>query len=104
MNFQKLIKEAQKAQRKAAEVQEKLAQMTVVGSAGGGLVEVTATGQGQIVGVKLDPRAVDPEDVEALEDLVLVAIKDAQEKAHALAEEEMTRQLGSVGQMLGGLL
>ncbi|MDX2006600.1 MAG: YbaB/EbfC family nucleoid-associated protein [Meiothermus sp.] len=103
MNIQKIMKEAQKAQKKAAEVQEKLGHMTVVGSAGGGLVEVTANGHGQIKAVKLKPEAVDKDDVEALEDLLLVAVQDAQDKAHKLSEKEMSRELGAVGNMLGGM-
>lgn len=102
MNIQKLMKEAQKAQKKAAEVQEKLGSMTVVGSAGG-LVEVTANGHGQIQGVKLKAEAVDKDDIESLEDLLLVAIKEAQAKAHEMSEKEMSRELGAVGNMLGGM-
>jgi len=103
MNLQKIMKEAQKAQKKAAEVQERLGQMTVLGSAGGGLVEVTANGHGQIQGVKLKPEALDKDDLEALEDLLLVAIQDAQRKAHELSEKEMSRELGGIGSMLGGM-
>ncbi|HEU4741202.1 MAG TPA: YbaB/EbfC family nucleoid-associated protein [Meiothermus sp.] len=102
MNLQKLMKEAQKAQRKAAEVQEKLGAMTVVGVAAG-MVEVTANGHGQIQAVKLKPEAVDPSDLEALEDLLLVAIQDAQQKAQELSEKEMGRELGGIGSMLGGM-
>jgi DNA-binding YbaB/EbfC family protein len=103
MNIQKIMKEAQKAQKKAAEVQEKLGSMMVVGSAGGGMVEVTANGHGQIQAVKLKPEAVDKDDLEALEDLLLVAIQDAQKKAHDLSEKEMSRELGGIGNMLGGM-
>ncbi len=103
MNIQKIMKEAQKAQKKAAEVQEKLGSMMVVGSAGGGMVEVTANGHGHIQGVKLKPEAVDKDDLEVLEDLLLVAIQDAQKKAHELSEKEMSRELGGIGNMLGGM-
>ncbi len=103
MNFQKLLKEAKKAQQKAAEVQEKLAEMTVGASAAGGLVEVKANGHGRIVSVQIKPEALDPEDVEALEDLILVAIQEAQEKAAELAEKEMGGSLGGMGDMLGGM-
>jgi hypothetical protein len=103
MNIQKIMKEAQKAQKKAAEVQERLGQMLVVGSAGGRLVEVTSNGYGQIQGIKLRPEAVDKDDLEALEDLILVAIQDAQRKAHDLSEKEMSRELGGIGSMLGGM-
>ncbi|RIH87934.1 Nucleoid-associated protein [Meiothermus luteus] len=101
MNLQKIMKEAQKAQRKAAEVQERLAQMSVVGSAGGGLVEITANGHGQVQGVRLKPEVLDRNDLEALEDLILVAIQDAQKKAHDLSEKEMSRELGGIGSLLG---
>ncbi|RDI96528.1 YbaB/EbfC family nucleoid-associated protein [Meiothermus sp. QL-1] len=104
MNLQKIMKEAQKAQRKAAEVQERLGQMTVVGSAGGGLVEATANGHGQILGVKLKPEAVGQGDLEALEDLILAAVQDAQKKAHELSEKEMSRELGGIGSLLGKML
>lgn len=103
MNIQKIMKEAQKAQKKAAEVQEKLGGMSVTGSAGGGLVEITADGHGHVQAVKLKPEAVDPADLESLEDLLLVAIQDAQTKAHELSEKEMSRELGGIGNMLGGM-
>lgn len=112
MNIQKLLKEAQKAQKKAAEVQERLEKTVVTGSAQG-LVEVDANGHGRILAVRLKPEALKvalaqgakhQADLEGLEDLILVAIQDAQKKAHELSEKEMSRELGSVGQMLGGLL
>ena len=104
MNFQKLLKEAQKAQKKAAEVQERLERMTVVGSAQGP-VEVEATGHGKILALRLKPEALKAfqDDPEGLEDLLLVAIQDAQTKAHELSEKEMAKELGGVGQMLGKL-
>ena len=104
MNFQKLLKEAQKAQKKAAEVQERLERMTVVGSAQG-LVEVEANGNGKILALRLKPEALKAfqDDPEGLEDLLLVAIQDAQTKAHELSEKEMAKELGGVGQMLGKL-
>ncbi len=102
MNLKKLMKEAQKAQAKAAEIQARLAETEVVGSAGGGLVRVVANGHGQILGVEIQPDAVDPDDVEALADLVLVAIQDAQAKARELAEREMQGTLGALGGLLGG--
>src|SRR5690625_7888728 len=97
MNIQKLMKEAQKAQRKMQEAQEKLASLSVEGSAGGGLVTVTANGEGTVTGVKIDPSAVDPEDVEMLEDLVSAAVSDAQRKARELQEQEMSQATGGVG-------
>ncbi len=105
MNIQKLMKEAQKAQRKMAEAQEKLASVSVEGSAGGGLVNVTATGDGTITRVKIDPSAVDPEDIEMLEDLVIAAVNEAQRKAKEVQEAEMGAAMGGLGGMggMGGL-
>ncbi len=105
MNLQKLLKEAQKAQKKAQEVQERLEHLTVKGTAQG-LVEVEANGHGRILAVRLKPKALETfrQDPEGLEDLLLVAIQDAQEKARDLAEKEMARELGGVGQVLGKLL
>jgi len=103
MNLKKLMKEAQKAQARAAEVQEKLAQARVEASAGGGLVRVSADGHGRIVALEIRPEAIDPEDPEALADLVLVAVQEAQAKAAALAEETMQGTLGGLGHLLGGL-
>jgi len=102
MNLKKLIKEAQKAQAKAAEIQARLAEARVEGSAGGGLVRAVADGHGRIVELEIRPEAVDPDDVEALADLVLVAVQDAQEKARELAEREMQGSLGALGGLLGG--
>ena len=105
MNMQKLMKEAQKAQKKMTEAQERLAQATVEGSAGGGLVTVTANGSGDVTAVKIDPGAVDPDDVELLEDLVAAAVGEAQRKAKELQEQEMGGAMGGLGGMggMGGL-
>lgn len=102
MNIQKLMKEAQKAQRKMQEAQEKLANLSVEGSAGGGLVTATASGDGNITKIKIDPSAVDPEDLELLEDLVTAAVGEAQRKAKELQESEMGSAMGGMGGM-GGL-
>ena len=102
MNLKKLLKEAQKAQAKAAEVQARLAEARVEGKAGGGLVRVVADGHGQVLEVEIKPEAVDPDDVEALADLVLVAVQEAQAKARALAEREMQGSLGVLGGLMGG--
>jgi len=102
MNVQKLMKEAQRAQRKMAEAQEKLAAMSVEGSAGGGLVRVTARGDGSITAVHIDPGAVDPEDLSLLEDLVTAAVTDALRRSKELQEAEMGAAMGGMGG-LGGM-
>lgn len=102
MNIQKLMKEAQKAQRKVAEAQERVAAMEVTGTAGAGLVTVTAKGDGAVTGVRIDPSVVDPQDVEMLEDLVKAAVADAQRQAKELQEREMGAAMGGMN-ALGGL-
>lgn len=100
--MQKLVKEAQKAQRKMAEAQERLEGLSVEGSAGGGLVRVTASGSGAVSAIKIDPSAVDPDDIELLEDLVTAAVNEAQRKAKELQESEMGSAMGGLGG-LGGM-
>jgi nucleoid-associated protein EbfC len=96
MNIQKLMKEAQKAQRKMAEAQEKLAAMRVEGSAGGGMVKVTATGDGTITSIKLEKSVVNPEDLELLEDLITAAVNEAQRKSKEIQEAEMGSAMGGM--------
>lgn len=86
-----MMKQAQKLQAKLAKAQEGLADKQVEGSSGGGMVVATANGQQDIVGIKIKPEVVDPEDVEMLEDLVLAAIQQAREKAQQMAEKELQR-------------
>ena len=88
-NMQKMMKQAQKLQRQMMEAQDALADERVEGSAGGGMVRVIADGQQNIVEIKIDPEAVDPEDVEMLEDTVLAAVSDAVRKSKELAEERL---------------
>ena len=86
-----MMKQAQKLQTKLAQVQAELAEKQVEGTAGGGMVTVTANGQQDIVGIKIDPEVVDPEDVEMLEDLIMAAIQQARENAQDLSEKEMQK-------------
>ncbi len=81
----------QKMQADLAAVQEELEGATVEGVSGGGAVQVVMTGQQEISSIKISKEVVDPEDVEMLEDLVLVAVKDALEKSRALSAERMGR-------------
>jgi len=101
MNVQKLMKEAQRAQKKMAEAQERLASLTVEGSAGGGLVRATATGDGTVTSVSIEPGAVDPDDLSLLEDLVTAAVADAQRRSRELQEQEMGSAMGGLGGLPG---
>ena len=97
MDFMKMMQQAQQMQGKLAELQEELAKRTVTGSAGGGMVSVEADGKGTVRRVTIDPSLVTGGDVELLEDLITVAVGDAQRKAAALGAEEMGRLAGGLG-------
>ncbi|RJP33065.1 MAG: YbaB/EbfC family nucleoid-associated protein [Actinobacteria bacterium] len=88
-NVQKMMKQAQKLQRQMMEAQEALVDERIEATAGGGMVKVIADGQQNIIELKINPEAVDPEDVEMLEDLVLAAISEALRKSRELAEERL---------------
>lgn len=90
----------QKVQKEMEKLQEALDDMTVEGSAGGGMVSVTVTGKQKIVSIKIDPEVVTPDDVEMLEDLIAAATNQALDKSRDMAQEEMQKIAGG---MLGGL-
>jgi DNA-binding YbaB/EbfC family protein len=102
-NLQQLMKQAQKMQEQLATAQAELAEAEVTGTAGGGLVTVVVSGSGEVKSVKIDPSAVDPDDVETLEDLVLAAVHNASEAARKLTEEKMGPVTGGLGGLGGGL-
>lgn len=95
-DFMKILQQAQEMQGKLQQVQDELAQKSVTATAGGGMVTVEADGRGQVKRVKIDPAVVDPKDVEMLEDLVLVAVSEAQQKAAQLAQDEMGKLTGGM--------
>jgi nucleoid-associated protein EbfC len=105
--LQQLFQLGQQMQARLAEAQQKLEQETMTVASGGGLVEVTVDGKGTVRGIRIDPTAVDPSDVEMLEDLVLAAISEAQRRAHERLEAEMRNAAGGMplpglGSLLGG--
>jgi hypothetical protein len=87
---------AQQMQRDMARVQDELAAATVTGSAGGGAVTVTATGRQEVTAIEIDPAAVDPDDLEMLEDLVVAAVNEALRAARELAEAKMAAVTGGL--------
>lgn len=96
MDINKMMKQAQKMQEAMMKMQEDLGSQVVEGTAGGGAVTVTITGGMEVTGVKIKPEAVDPEDIETLEDLVLAAVKDGLGKANALASSQMNSITGGL--------
>lgn len=91
-----LMKQAQQMQQKMLKMQEEMAQRTVEASVGGGMVTVTANGKAEILGVKIEPQAVDPDDVEMLEDLVLAGVNEALRKAQEMMADEMNKLTGGM--------
>jgi DNA-binding YbaB/EbfC family protein len=100
-NMQQLMKQAQKMQQQLEAAQAELAAAEVTGTAGGGLVTATLSGSGELTALTIDPKAVDPDDVETLQDLVVAAVRDANRAASELAAEKMGPLTGGAG--LGGL-
>ena len=99
MNMQNLMRQAQKMQEDMAKAQEELESAQIEGVSGGGMVKVTMNGKKELQSIKLMREAVDPDDVEMLEDLIVAAFKDAENKAQALSDDKM----GGFGN-LGGLM
>jgi DNA-binding YbaB/EbfC family protein len=91
-----LLKQAQEMQSRMAKIQEELAQKTVDGSAGGGMVRVTVNGQLALTAIKIDPTVINAEEKEMLEDLVMAAINDGMRKARDMASSEMSKVTGGL--------
>lgn len=88
-NMQGMMKQMQKMQKKMAEAQEELGEKRLEGAAGGGMVKVIVSGDKQVIDVIIDPSVVDPEDIEMLQDLVVIATNDAMTKAEELTNSTM---------------
>jgi DNA-binding YbaB/EbfC family protein len=101
-NLGQMLKQAQAMQSKMAEMNDRLAAAEVEGAAGGGLVKILLTGKGDMKRVAIDPKAVDPNDVAMLEDLLIVAYNDAKAKVDALTADEMQKVTGGLS-LPGGL-
>lgn len=100
-NMQQLMKQAQKMQKQMAEAQAELETKELTATAGGGMVEVVISGKKEIKSIKLNPEIVDPDDIESLEDLVLVAVNEAIRQADELSNKLMGQFTGMPG--AGGL-
>lgn len=95
--MQKLMKQAQDMQTQLAKAQEGLADERVEASSGGGMVTVTANGNGDVLSLKIDPEGVDADDIEMLEDMVLAAVNEAHRMAGDLAQQKMGSVTGGMG-------
>ncbi len=97
MDLDKMMQQAQKMQEELAKAQEEAASQVVEGTAGGGAVTVKATGAGRITEVKIDPKAIDPDDPETLEDLMAAAVNNALEAAEGLMQSRLGGLMGGLG-------
>lgn len=101
-NMQKMMKQVQKMQADMAKLQEELATRTVESTAGGGVVKAVANGKQELVSVEIKPEAVDPEDVEMLQDLILTAVNGALKQSQEMVAKEMGKVTGGLN--IPGLL
>lgn len=101
-NMNNLMKQAQKMQRQMEEATKELQEKEATASAGGGVVEVTVSGKREVTKVKIDPEAVDPEDVEMLEDLIMAATNEAFREIEEMSTQSMSKITGGLGGMGGG--
>lgn len=95
-NVSNVVKQAQKMQEQMTQIQSEVEEKVVESVAGGGMIKVQANGKKEILSIKIDPEAVDPDDVETLEDLVIVAVNDAIKKADDMMNEAMQSLTGGL--------
>ena len=91
-----IMKQAQMMQKRMAQMQQELEERRIEATSGGGMVKAVVSGKQQLISLTIDPKAVDPEDVEMLQDLVVAAVSEALKQSQKMAEEEM-------GKITGGL-
>ena len=104
MDMNKMLEQVQQMQAQMQKAQEELKNETVKATAGGGMVTVTATGGGEIKEIKIDPKAIDPDDPEMLEDMVVAAVNEALRSSQSLMEAKLGPALGGLqGMGLPGL-
>lgn len=96
MDMGSIMQQAQQMHQKMKKIQEDLARKTIIGNAGGGMVEVKVNGQGDMLGITIEPQLLDPQEVAMLQDLITAAVNDALRKAKELSKQEL-------GQLTGGL-
>jgi DNA-binding YbaB/EbfC family protein len=95
-NMQHMMKQVKKMQEQMLKAQEELGSKKIEGTAGGGVVTVQVNGHKQVLAINIKPEAVDPEDIEMLQDLVMTAVNDALAKAEELANEDMSKYTGGM--------
>ena len=97
MNINKMMKQMQQAQQKMAAVQDELAGKTVEATAGGGMVKVVMSGDGNLRSLEIEREVVDPEEIDMLQDLIVAAVNEGKRKSSELAAAEMQKAAGGMG-------
>ena len=98
-NVNKMMAQVQKMQQDMQQAQEDLAKETITASAGGGVVKATMTGSQELVSIEIDPEAVDPEDVEMLQDMILAAVNEAMTSSQEMASQKLGGITGGLGDL-----
>jgi nucleoid-associated protein EbfC len=101
-NMGNMMKQAQQLQAKMLKLQEQLAEKTVESSAGGGMIKVVANGRQQLVSISIEKEAIDPDDADMLQDMILAAVNDALTKSQEMVASEMSKVTGGLN--LPGLM
>src|ERR1700722_3584443 len=96
MNIAGMMKQVQEMQAKMADMQQRAAETEMQGQAGGGMVIATMTGKNELKKIKIDPKLVDPKEIEMLEDLIVAACNDARTKAEAYVASETEKMMGGL--------
>ena len=96
MNMQAMMKQAQKMQESMLKAQEEIAQMESTGTAGGGMVTATVYGDLRVKSIEIDPEALDPEDVEMLQDMIVAAVNEGIAEAQAMVDQRMASVTGGM--------
>ena len=97
MDMNQLMKQAQQMQQQMQKAQAELAEQTVEAESGGGMVKLVLNGKQELVSITIDPKAIDTDEVEFLEDLILAAMQDGQKKVAEMTQESMGRVTGGMG-------
>ena len=97
MNMQAMMKQAQKMQENMLKAQAEIAQMETIGTAGGGMVTVTVTGTSALKSIEIKPDVVDPDDIEMLQDLIMVAVNEALRQMEEISQNEMNKLTAGLG-------
>ncbi len=103
MNIQQMMKQAQQLQKQMMQRQEELSQKTFEASSGGGMVNAIVNGKNELVSLKIEKEVVNPEDVGMLQDLITAAVNEANTRAKAALEQEMSGLMGNMGMKIPGL-